>query len=105
MSANSMGKRTYDIRVLRLCEKLPLLIANRHPQFFHHHHHIFPNSAFFRESLVSQHVRGMVSGHQGSSAIGLPIPAQFHDADRLSEQPLNGGSSKGDENLWPNQID
>lgn len=43
-----------------LPEKIPLLLGNRRLQTFKHLEHVFPDLAFFRGSLISKQIGGMV---------------------------------------------
>lgn len=46
----------------------------------------------------------MIRRHERRAAIGLPVAAQFCDAERFSKQTFDGGRAESDENFRADQI-
>ena len=47
----------------------------------------------------------MVGGHEGDAAIGLPLAAEFGDADGFAEEAFHGGGAEGDDDAGADEID
>src|SRR5882724_9418509 len=89
---------------LRSQKKISLFLADRRADFFHHRQHVFPDPALFAQRLVPQQIRRVIRRHQRNVAVTPPLPAQFGDANRLAQQPLNRRRPQGHEHLRLDQV-
>jgi len=84
---------------------LALFVGDGQGEFFQDLQDVLPDFAALGEGLVVQEVGGMVGGHDGDAAPGLPLAAEPGDADGFAEESFDGGGAEGDEDFGADQID